>query len=243
MKKLYVLALLVTSLFSSDQLTKELEAKFMKESVYTQSLYKQSTYNLLKGWNKLTTNSEGVDVEKTFTKDEEVVVYDGVTKVWASSKPNKHQLYVKYIEPHMTFFVYAKKAKKLKIASTQVNATCQKLIDTKGFQTVLDSALTKEPTFSDDKTISLNSRYFSHYDRGIYNDTRIMMIYKKLPTKEKKATFRYGPAEPKSMIRFAKEYEGKTFYMYDFYEKACYKGLLPSMKIPPFAVLRKLKDL
>ena len=56
-----------------------------------------------------------------------------------------------------------------------------------------------------------------------------------------KDTFRYGPAEPKSMIRFAKEYEGKTFYMYDFYEKSCYKGFLPSMRIPPFAILQKLQ--
>lgn len=229
------------SLLGAVDFTEELQKKFAKESHYTKALYSEKSYDLKKGWNTLTTNSEGVDVKKTFSKDELVVVYDDFSKLWASNKPTHQQLYAKYIEPHITFFVYASRAKKVKIVSTQVSVTCQKLINTKGYKVVIDSALTKEPTYSSDKTMSLYSRYLSHYDRGIYNDTRVMLIYKELPTKVKKDTFRYGPAEPKSMVRFAKEYEGKTFYMYDFYEKSCYKGLLPSMKIPPFAVLQKLQ--
>ena len=243
MKKVAAALCVSVALFANMTVTTaELEKELAGKTATTQKLYEGSEYNLHKGWNRLLTNSEGVDVAKTFSEDEVVVVYEPVTKVWASSQPTKEQLYVKYIEPHMIFYVYATKAKKLKIESTHIDSVCQKLIDTKGFKLVLDSGLTKEATFSEDKTISLNSRYFSHYTRGVYNDTRIVMIYKELPTEVKKATYRYGPAEPKSMIHFAKEYEGKEFYMYDFYEKACYKGLLPSMKIPPFAVLQKLKS-
>ena len=240
MKKVVLSILVAASLFAEGELTQELQKKFQIESIYTQKLFEGSAYNLKKGWNKLTTNSEGVDVETTFSKDEEVVVYEPVTKAWASSQPTNKQLYLKYIEPHMTFYVYASKAKEVKIVSSHIDAVCQKLLEDKGIKIVEDSALTKEATLSKDKTMSLFSRYFSHYDRGVYNDTRIVLLYKELATKEKKATYRYGPAEPKSMIKFAKEYEGEKFYMYDFYEKACYQGLFPSMKIPPFAVLRKI---
>lgn len=241
MKKVLLTMVCAVSLFAAAEFTQELQKKFLQESSYTEELYTKKSYELQKGWNKLTTNSEGVDVEKTFSQEERVVVYDNFSKLWASSKPTKEQLYVKYIEPHVSFFVYAGRAKKVKIVSTEVNEICQKIIATEGYKTVTDSALTQEPTYSSDKTMSLNSRYFSHYDRGIYNDTRVMLIYKELETKIKKDTFRYGPAEPKSMVRFAKEYEGKEFYMYDFYEKSCYKGFLPSMRIPPFAVLQKLQ--
>ena len=240
MKRIVLTTLLAVSLFAKGEFTQDLQKEFQTKSIYTEKVFNADSYRVKSGWNELQTPITGIDVEKTFSKEQQVFVYDPVSKMWASNQPTKGQLYLKYIEPHMTFFLYTPKSEKVKIVSSKVDAVCQKLIDTDGYETVTDSGLTKEATLSSDKSVSVNSRYFSHYTRGVYNDTRIVMIYKELPTKVKKATFRYGPAEPKSMIKFAKEYEGQKFYMYDFYEKACYQGILPSMRIPPFAVLRKI---
>jgi hypothetical protein len=88
--------------------------------------------------------------------------------------------------------------------------------------------------------MSAKSRYFSHHEKGIYNDTRIVLIYPKLEAKTKRS-YKYGPAMPKTFFEFSKEYEAKKFFVYDFKEQKCFEGIFPSMQIPPFPTLKEIK--
>ncbi|MCW8837581.1 MAG: hypothetical protein OQK11_02650 [Thiovulaceae bacterium] len=210
------------------------------------SLYKSKTYNLSKGWNILTTPKDGVDVVKTFQNTSEIsyiVTYDYVSKIWAAYSPNKSftdMLFLKYLEPNVTFFVLANKDVALEIKSNTANDTCKKFMEDKNYEFLVDSGISKDYETSNDKKISLQSRYFSHHEKGIYNDTRILLVYPKIVSNQKQ-TLKYGPGNPKIAIKFTKAFEGKNFYVYDFKQTKCFEGLFPSRKIPPFATLKEVK--
>ena len=170
--------------------------------------------------------------------------------MWAGYSPDNNLmkkilstriLSLKYIEPGLGFYVYAKNDVKIDIKSTVISATCQKKIDSDEFGVVYDTGTSKDIVFNDDKSIGVGSRYLSHHKRGIYNDTRVALIYPKIDKlHSEKQILKYGPAVPKVKIRFNKAYEAMTYYIYDYNTRVCYEGILPSAKIPPYSVLKKL---
>ncbi len=218
-----------------------------KELSSSPSLYTLKTYNLKKGWNRLITPKDGVDVQETFkdiSKITYVTTYDTKSKSWAimsNKEATLNMLFLKYLEPNITFFVLAKKDAIIEIKSNTLNSTCKAFVDDESkYAYVMDSGIFKESTVSDDGNIALQSRYYSHHIRGIYDDTRVMLIYPKYKSDTKRG-FKYGPANPKVAIKYPKVYEGKKFYLYDFKQEKCFMGIFPSMKIPPFAVLKEIK--
>lgn len=220
----------------------------LKESSNSSKLHSTSFYQLKKGWNSLTTPIDGVNVIKTFhdaSKIKYVLTYYKRGKLWAIYAPKENfnnMLFLKYLEPKVTFFVLAKEDVKIEIKSNHLNATCLALLnDTKKYDFVTDSGRNRDYTLSHDGTMLLQSRYYSHHDRGIYNDTRVTLIYSKIKS-DKKKIFKYGPANPKIAIKFPKAYEGKLFYIYDYKQEKCFEGRFPSEKIPPFPILKELKD-
>jgi len=228
--------------FSQDE-----KVALLKEFSNPLKLHIGSSYQLKEGWNKLLTPQDGVNVVKTFhdtSKIKYVVTYYKTGKLWAIYAQNESfndMLFLKYLEPNVTFFVLAKKDSFVEIESNHLNSPCQALVDdVQHYGFLTDSGISREYTLSDDKKISLQSRYYSHHDRGIYNDTRVTLIYPKLKS-DRKRGFKYGPAIPKIAVKFTKAYEGKQFYVYDYKDKKCYKGVFPSLKIPPFPVLEVLR--
>lgn len=214
--------------------------------------YSRPFYILHKGWNYLHSHVSGVDIVKTFQniKDVEFVyVYERFSKVWAGYSPvqeiqrkifHTRILALKKIEPNLGFYVYAKKALQVKIVSPLMHRSCKGLLQSGDYDAITDSGIDSATVYNKAKSIGVKSRYISHYRRGIYDDTRVTLIYPKSDS-AKKVQYRYGPAVPKSMIEYAKEYEEKKFYMYDYRVQKCYMGIFPSRKIPPFASLKELK--
>lgn len=219
---------------------------------YKTPVYSSKFYELKKGWNYLYSYEDGINVTETFSEDEVVefvYVYDRLSSAWAGYSPNKkiqksmqntRILLLKTIEPGIGFYVYATKDSRVKITSNSINSTCQKLVEDKKFAYIVASGLESTAVYNKQKSLGLKSRYVAHYIRGIYNDTRVLLIYPKFTTVSK-TTNRYGPAEPKSFIEFAKEYEDKKFYMYDYKFQKCYEGVFSSRKTPPSATLKELK--
>jgi len=223
-----------------------LRATFLKTLQNSKNeIYSFNNYSLKYGWNTLTTPKDGVDVEKTFNNSaiEYVVVYDNVSKKWAvyspKNKVDKEFLKLIYLEPNITFFVLTNKNVKIEIKSTVVDGKCRDILDKNSYISLLDSGINQDKTISKDGSISIRSRYFSNHEKGIYNDTRVLLIYPKLVDIKTKRKFRYGPAIPKIALEFAKEYENRMFYVYNFRQKQCYRARFPSIKIPPFPVLEK----
>lgn len=216
--------------------------------------YEKQSYDLQKGWNSFLVPKEGIDIVKTFKDHNEsvafVYTYEPKTQVWAGYSPNKELMQkifttrilgLKSVEPMQELYIFARKDIELKIQSTLPNQHCQKLIDNaEKYDHLTDSGLDKEGVKNQDKTIFLQSRYVSHFVKGIYDDTRITMIYPKLNVSNKKL-MAYGPAVPKAALKFAKDYEGKIFFMYDYKTGECYEGVFPSMLKPPMPVLKKLQ--
>ncbi|MCD6259260.1 MAG: hypothetical protein J7J31_06605 [Helicobacteraceae bacterium] len=217
--------------------------------------YKDEIYTLKKGWNALVSHKDGIDVVKTFSPYAKsiafVYTYDPLSQLWAGYSPQKelmqkilstHLLGLKSVEPQQNIYVYAKQEVQINIESIRPNETCQKLVaDTQKYAFLVDSGLDAKEVSNKENTMSLRSRYNAHFIRGIYDDTRVMLIYPKLKIKSKKR-MNYGPVVPKVALRFAKEYEGVDFYMFDYKDQECYQGLFPSMKKPPVPALKKLSE-
>jgi hypothetical protein len=214
-------------------------------------LYKESSYKIKRGWNLLNTPQEGVDVAKTFQNVEFVYVYDKRSSLWAAYSPRadlmkkikeSKLLTLKYIEPRRAFYVLATKSMKTTIHSKVPNAQCQALMKNKNYEILYDSGIDNAFTFNTDTTLGLRSRNFSHTRRGVYNDSRVMIIVPKLKKYAADKTYRkYGPAIPKMMLLFNAAYAEKEFYAYDFLEESCRKGFFPSPKAPPAPVMLKVK--
>jgi len=253
MKQLLTLSLFCITLFANTlhrvppSFSPSERKMLLKELSHPSSLHTSKTYTLKKGWNKLTTPRNGVDVFKTFSELSAVrvvAVYDDVSKLWGVFShekivQDKEMLLLKDLEPNVTFFVLVSSDFRVAIKSNSVNLTCKKIMEDKGYAMLLDTGMTKGYALSKDAGMSVRSRYLSHHDRGIYNDTRVMLIYKKLKSKTKRS-YNYGPAAPKVAFEFTKEYEGQKFYLYDFKKQKCYMGIFPSMRIPPFPMLKEL---
>ncbi len=214
---------------------------------FSKPLKASKEYTPKKGWNVFTAPKGGVDVPTTF-KDVStikfVVTYDLQSKKWAIYSPNKNYhndeiLFLKYLEPDVTFFVLAKEDTKLNLRDTTLNESCKEMAQNPNYKTLMDSGIDRAPTQNSDKTMSIQSRYYSNHEKGFYTDTRVMLIYPKTNSKTK-ATYKYGPATPKVAFKFSKEYEGKKFYIYDYKAKKCFEGVFPSLRIPPFPVLKKI---
>lgn len=219
---------------------------------YTTSLYTKKFFLLKRGWNRLSTPKNGVDIVKTFQTHKDVkfiFVYDRLSHAWAGYSPSKNLqdkiestriLSLKYIEPNLEFFVLSSKDISVTIISSKINAVCQKFIDSKEFGTLVDTAFKQSYRTSKNDSIGIKTRYFSHQKRGEYSDSRVVLIYPKIDIFNKTKLEKYGPAEPKVFINYDKAYEEKKFYIYDFFHKSCYKGIFPSKRVPPFSTLIKL---
>ncbi len=253
MKNLILFLLSCTLTFASSlqgikyDISLDTREALLKEFSSSSKLYISNSYQLKDGWNKLVAPKDGVNVVKTFndtSKIKYVLTYYELGKLWAIYAPNENfrdMLFLKYLEPNVTFFVLANKDTTVEIKSNHLSNACASLAkEIKKYALVTDSGRQRDYTLSSDATMLLQSRYYSHHDRGIYNDTRVTLIYPKLKS-DKKKTFKYGPANPKVAIKFPKAYEGKLFYIYDYKQEKCFAGRFPSIKIPPFPTLKELK--
>jgi len=253
MKKLIIFLAFFSLSYAS---TVSLEKVFSKEQQtfflaflqkQKQKIYNQAEYQLQIGWNRLLTPKDGINIKETFNDSSVlyVVVFDEVSKKWALYSPlmqdTKEYLDLFYIEPYHNFFVYMKEKKSLPIKSNYINMACKRELKKNSYLSLLDSGISKKAVIAKDASISISSRYYSHHEKGIYNDTRVMLIYPKLVDIQTKSIYQYGPAQPTVLLKFAKEYEGRKFFIYDFKDKTCYKGYFPSHKIPPFPILQIYK--
>ncbi len=215
---------------------------------YRVPLHKTNSYILKKGWNYLHSPQDGIDIIKSFedNKIAFVYTYDKVSNAWAGYSPNPtlqskidstRILTLKYIEPYRGFYIYALKSGLVNIQNSKMSQTCKKKVNA-GYDFIVSSAHDKKSIRN--KNINIKTRYSAHYRRGVYNDTRTVLIYKNIKNPKEKMS-QYGPAQPPVMLRYNKEYENKIFYIYDYFTKACYEGVFPSKKTPPFSALKKLK--
>jgi len=214
------------------------------------STHKSNNYMIKKGWNQFFTPKNGIDVIKTFediSTIKFVLTYDRVSKLWAGFtlkqsvlKDIKEMLLLKYLEPNVTFYILSDRDIMIKIKYNTLNNICKKIVNDKRYDFIEDSGIDNKPTYSHDGSIGVMPRYHSQFDRGIYDDTRITLIYPKIKT-DKNANKKYGPADPFILLKYAKEYENKAFYIYDYLQKKCSRGVFPSKKTPPVPLLQELK--
>lgn len=213
--------------------------------------YEKNYYQLKKGWNYIASPKDGIDIVKSFESLENiefVYVYDKPSQAWAGYSPkislqkkmaNTRILSLKFIEPGLGFYVYALEDTKVNIYTTQINQQCQKAID-QGFEVIIATGRDKEMVFDKNKTIGIESRYKPHYRQGVYNDSRVAMIYKDMKSSSKKL-LHYGIVQPSILLSYSKEREDSYFFVYDYLFQECYLGAFPSQKIPPFSSLKKIK--
>lgn len=252
MKKLLILLLFIYPLFAKplQNLSSSFSSKEKDEFLHISSntknnLYNLTFYNLKKGWNQLTTPKDGVDTFKTFKENiSYVVTYDKVSKLWAIYSPFKRikgkVLLLEYLEPNITFFVLATKDIKIDIKSNFIDDKCRNFIDNGKYNYILDSGIDMGEYIDTKNNITIKSRYFSHHELGFFRETRVMLIYPRLDSFDDGVKLTYGPANPKIVIKYDKNYQNKIFYVYDYKYKKCFKGAFPSKKIPPFPLLEEL---
>ena len=209
----------------------------------------KKTYQLKEGWNKLTTPKDGIDIIKTFQNHPEIIyvaLYDKHLAQWAlffhKDNPIKtidNSLFLESVEANQTLFVKTKQPTTIKITTTQIYGSCKTYLNNPNFSSILASGRDEKISFSNDKTIGITPRYSTNFHRGYYNDSRVVLIYPKLQTHTKKL-LSYGPAEPYISLKYSAAYESKEFFIFDYMDKQCYKGIFPSSKIPPYPLLQVL---
>lgn len=219
---------------------------------YKAKIYNENFYKLKKGWNYLRSHKDGVNVIKTFENIKDVkfvYVYDRLSRAWAGYSPSDELqkkiestriISLKDIEPGLGFYVYAENEIRVSIYTNKIEGFCKKYLNTQKYTQLVSTGLDSISQYDNEKTLSLLSRYRTHHKRGIYNESRVSIFYEKLQVKSA-PLLKYGPARPKAFLEYAKEYEEKVFYMYDYKYRKCYEGVFPSKKIPPFASLKELK--
>ncbi|PHS58794.1 MAG: hypothetical protein COB17_02280 [Sulfurimonas sp.] len=255
MKSVFTFLILSISLFASPlqkvsmSFSSSEKDLLLKEFLHSSStLHTSNSYSLQKGWNKVNTPKNGLDTIKTFKKISKVkfvVTYDKFSKLWAmytidTIYPKDNILFLKYLEPNITFFILATEDVEVQIKSKTISSACKKIMQNPKFDFLTDSGINKQATTSENKSISITSRYYSHNEIGVYDDTRVLLIYPKLKHTTK-SSYKYGPGKPKVKLTFSKEYENKKFYIYDYKKQTCNIGMFPSLKIPPFPILREVK--
>jgi len=227
---------------------KQLLKKF--NSTNKTAIHSSNTYMIKKGWNQFFTPKDGINVVSTFENISTIkfiLTYDKVTKLWAGFtlkqsvlKDIKEMLLLKYLEPDITFFVLSDRDLMIKSKHNSVNSICKKIMNDKRFSFIEDSGVDDKPTYAKDSSIAVMPRYRSEFNRGVYDDTRIILIYPKIKA-DKNANHKYGPADPFILLKYAKEYENKPFYVYDYLQQKCSGGVFPSKKMPPQPLLKELK--
>lgn len=229
-------------------LSETILSKLLQQSDHNvTTIHTGDTYSLQEGWNHLYTPIDGLDVLKTFTRQKStlyVVVYDRISQMWAFYTPDENVSYpnmlaLHYLEAYVVFFVWSPKKMQVQIHASRMDRVCQSFLDSKKFELIVDSGNGDELSSNGSNSIKVASRYYSYHDKRRYDDTRIALIAPKLK-KVSKPLYRYGPAKPKLLLQYAKEYENKKFYIYDYKHEQCYMGIFPSPKFPPFPNLKKL---
>ena len=252
MKLLFLSLFVVMSLFaksveSIEPLFTELQQKQLLKELKSNKKISSNLLTIQKGWNLFLSTKNGIDIRKSFQnnlKIKFIITYDDISKLWAIYAPShiypkEKMLFLEYLEPNVKFFILANEDVKVNLKSTPISNSCTKFLNNPNFSSVLDSGISKEYS-TQDNIVSVKSRYFSHYKQGLYSDTRILVIYPKQQGMMSKELYHYGSAIPKISLKFPKSYEEKTFYVFDFKDKKCYKGIFPSKKIPPFPMLKEL---
>jgi len=206
-------------------------------------------YYLHKGWNKILVPNTGVDVLTTLQNHQEILrvaLYDKELHQWALlqqnntslSQTNKPLLLVS-AEPKQTLFIQARCDTTLSLATISISKSCQKYLHNPHFNALVASSKDTQRVFSTNKTISIAPRYASNFHRGYYKDSRVLLIYPKID-KYTHTLQSYGPAEPYINIKYDTSYEQKEFFIFDYMDKRCYRGIFPSFKTPPYPVLQEL---
>jgi len=219
---------------------------------YAKADYTQNSYTLERGWNFVHAPKSGVDVAKTFGNPSVlfVYIYDKATPAWAGYSPRKNYremmqktriLDLQAIEPRLGFYVYASKKITLPIVATHVRSECKKLLEDATYGILVDSGTNTDVQEDKHVGITFTSLYRSHFRRGIYADTRVILFYPKLEVPKQARRLRYGAVEPRAIVEYPKEFEEQKFYVFDYFTKECYEGIFPSKKTPPFPILKKLK--
>jgi len=206
-------------------------------------LSKNKVYHIDKGWNYLLTPKEGLDIIAMFENIDsikKIYLTDKNSKIIASY-PKSKKILLKFLEENNYFYLYSTKSFILKINSTSISDKCQEIINGKKYKVLLSSAFDGKLQYHQDDAIGVRTRYIPNFKKNSITDTRILLIYPKVKNVTYKALFKYSPILPYVFLNFAREYEGKHFYIFDYYQKMCYQGLFPSPKIPPFATLRSLQ--
>jgi len=215
------------------------------------ALYDKSYYTLKKGWNYLQAPKDGVDVAKTFTDVEFVYIYDRRSKRWAGYSLDATLmrkikaakiLTLKYIEPHEGFYLLTAQAMRVEIFSSLPSTSCQRIMKSGAYELIYDSGIEPDLSYNSSGSVGVASRYRSHTRRGVYNDSRVLVMVPKLKSLSKEQRLqKYAPAIPKIAIYFNSAYRNKAFYVYDYLDRLCYKGYFPSKRSPPRPVLKKIQ--
>lgn len=219
---------------------------------YIKKEHAKTSYTLQRGWNFVHAPQSGVDVAKTFGGNSSVLfvyIYDKTTPAWAGY--SSHRIYremmqttrildLQAIEPRLGFYVYASKKITLPIVATQVSGECKKLLLNKGYGVLSDSGIDEGVQEDKQFGMTFTSLYRSHFKRGIYGDTRVILFYHKRELQKQTRRLRYGAVEPRAIVEYPKEYEEQTFYVFDYFTKQCYQGVFPSKKTPPYPTLKRL---
>lgn len=221
---------------------------------YKMPIHESEFYNVKKGWNYFGSTKNGIAIEKTFSNYKEIkfiYTYDKHSSVWAGYSSDKEIsnkmlqrriLLLNYIEPEKGFYVYSDENVEVKVKSIAMAGTCKEKLDTGKYDTLVSSGANIDMAYSDAKNIGIKSRYLSHHKKGVYDDTRVMLIYSKQNiSSDEEKLLHYGPAVPKVMLAYEEGYQNSNFYVYDYLKKECYRGVFPSRKIPPFSTLKKLR--
>lgn len=207
-------------------------------------LYTSSTISYKKGWNLFISPKEGIDIPRSFqnAKGLEIVTFDPVSKVWAvfpNDKKKENELYLESIEGGIPFFILAKKDGLVKLFPIKIINPCRNIFKNSYYETIEASGFNEGFVTNSNETFYAKSRYLTQHEKGTYKDTRILIAIPKIhDAKAAKHLYKYGPAVPKSYFLFTKEYEGKFFYLFNYHDKKCYKGIFPSERIPPFPFLK-----
>ena len=229
--------------------TKTVQKEFLKRLKIADvpSLPTEGVLIVKKGWNLFTAPGEGIDIVETFedaTSVRAVFTYDFTSDYWVGFTLYQQELahldkmlLLRSLEPQKPFFVLSSKDANITIHSIETTPPCKEKMQNHAY--LIDSGTTNDANSSAKNGISLASRYVAHFHRCCYDDTRVALIY--TPQKHLKKKYRkYGPAEPYSMLYYNRSYENKEFYMFDYFTKKCYRGIFPSMSVPPSPVLQEI---
>lgn len=218
----------------------------MLRNIYLLILFSTYLYsniiNIKKGENIFIENNSTINIPATFKNYSgiQVIVNDPISKKEATFPFKKNKLRLNSIETGVKYKITSNKDQTINIIYRTINNQCKNLLNSNKFNYLENSGLERQKITNNLDHISLSSRYYSNELKNRYDATNVILIYPKIKNTSK-IRFSYGPAKPKINIKYAKEYEGEKFYVYDFFYEKCFQGYFPSPKILPYTELRELK--